>query len=295
MYIMVTWRHLLQEQLCFTCNCRGDSPYIVVGLPMDWTTTYIPGTRLAPQRIREASCNIELYSITTRRSLEDIPVNDLGDAALVYGDTPSSIRRIENIVYGLREDYPDQLYFFLGGEHLVSYPIIRVLSQDIDGIVVFDAHGDLRNEYMGLKYSHATVMRRVAEEFEIPLTIIGVRALSSDEISYLRRGSREGLEVIYVDELSRAYDVLPRGGRVYLSIDMDVVDPGYAPGVSNPEPIGISPADLLSIVGSLVENNKLIAVDLVEVNPLIDVNNVTSILAAKLIIEIIGLTLDGFD
>ncbi len=282
---MVTWRHLLVKDKCLTCNCGEDSSYVVIGLPMDWTTTYMPGTRFAPQSIREASCNIELYSLITGKCLEKLRVNDLGDIALPYGDVYSSIRNIEQVVRGLLEDYRKHIYFFLGGEHLVSYPIIKALRNNIDHVVVFDAHGDLRDEYIGLKYSHATVFKRVLDELSIPVSIIGVRALSSEEIEFIKNNNL--VKVFPPNKITTAK--IPQGKNIYISIDMDVIDPGYAPGVSNPEALGITPHQLIDILTKIISENNIVGIDIVEVNPLRDINNVTSILAAKIIIEIIGL------
>lgn len=286
---MVTWRHLLEGERCFTCNCRDESRYTILGLPMDWTTTYMPGTRFAPDSIREASCNIELYSILAKRDIEDIHVRDLGNVSLVYGDVYSSFERIMKVVEGIREEYSGNTYFFLGGEHSVTYPILKILNDSIDHIIVFDAHGDLRDEYMGLKYSHATVTRRVLEEIGKPVTLIGVRALSKEERRYLEEKTDNNPRIVFIDEYEYFRRFIPGNKNIYVSLDMDVFDPGYAPGVSNPEPLGLTPHQVLTVLGELLSSNRLVGMDVVEVNPLRDVNNITSILAARIIIEVIGL------
>lgn len=292
---MVAWRHLLVDKETFACEYKEDSRYLVLGLPMDWTTTYVPGTRFAPQRIRHASCNIELYSITARKLLEGKGYIDLGDVFLPYGDITASMRNIEQVVRGILGEYPDRKYFFIGGEHLVTLPLIRVLGSEVESIIVFDAHGDLRDEYLGVKYSHATVMRRIIEETRLPIYFIGTRALSEEEHTYI-----ESNNIVVVDplEINMVDDVIKKavaGKKVYISIDMDAVDPSYAPGVSNPEPLGLTPLQLLGIIEKIVKySQNIVGVDIVEVNPLRDVNDVTSILAAKILVEITGL-LDRFD
>ncbi len=293
--MVVAWRHLLVDRETFACEYNENSRYLVLGLPMDWTTTYVPGTRFAPQRIRHASCNIELYSITTRRVLEGKGYVDLGDVFLPNGDIMASVKNIEQVVRGILDEYPDRKYFFIGGEHLVTLPLIRALSKEIESIIVFDAHGDLRDEYLGVKYSHATVMRRIIEETKLPIYFIGTRALSEEEHAYI-----EANNIVVVDplEINRVDEVVKEAvadKKVYISIDMDAIDPSYAPGVSNPEPLGLTPLQLLEITEKIVEYSRsIVGVDIVEVNPLRDVNDVTSILAAKILVEITGL-LDRFD
>ncbi len=295
---MTTWRHLLNESSGFACQESGEGLVGIIGLPMDWTTSYMPGTRFAPRRIRDAACNIELYSVLTGRSLDDYGYIDLGDVALPMGDVAESLRRIEIVARGFREDYPDKVPVFIGGEHLVTYPVVEAVGDGIDYYVVFDAHGDLRDDYLGVKYSHATVNRRIHEDFDIPVIIIGGRAFSKEEVDYI--GGHNDIVVITLrytedtNEALRRIEGLLADRNVYVSIDMDVFDPGYAPGVSNPEPLGLSPMVVLGFLERIVRaSRRIMGFDVVEVNPLRDVNDVTSILAAKLIIEFYGLLLDG--
>jgi agmatinase len=289
---MVTWMHFLEKNMGFACQYNSESRYVIMGIPMDWTTTYMPGTRFAPASIREASCNIELYSLMTGRSIEHISYNDLGDLSLPFGNVPASLGRIERAVRGLREDYAGKTYFFVGGEHLVTLPIIKGLREEVDNLVVFDAHGDLRNDYLGEKLSHASVMRRIAEDTGVKIYIVGVRALSTEEEEYV--GRSDGISIFSSIEAERRREEILSNvnisGNTYISIDMDAIDPAYAPGVSNPEALGLTPITLLSIVREVIRRSKrIVGLDVVEVNPLRDVNNVTSILAAKLIVEAVGM------
>jgi agmatinase len=212
--------------------------------------------------------------------------------SLPFGNTPASLGRIERAVRGLREDYAGKTYFFVGGEHLVTLPIIKGLREEIDNLVVFDAHGDLRNDYLGEKLSHASVMRRIAEDTGVKIYIVGVRALSTEEEEYVRRS--DGISIFSSIEAERRREEILSNinisGNTYISIDMDAIDPAYAPGVSNPEALGLTPITLLSIVREVIRRSKrIVGLDVVEVNPLRDVNNVTSILAAKLIVEAVGM------
>ena len=214
------------------------------------------------------------------------------------GDITSSLNNIEVVVKGLLEEYPGKNYFFIGGEHLITYPVVKAFTnyEDVDALVVFDAHTDLRYEYLGSRINHATVFRRLLEESSLNILYIGSRALSLDELSFIDE-HRDVIKLIdpYTlysadDDLSGIIKNYIGGKKIYLSIDMDVFDPGYAPGVSNPEPLGVDPFIFLKSVNYVIESaSKIIGIDIVEVNPLMDINDITSLLASKIIFEIIAL------
>lgn len=284
---MVVWRHLLQKTSIFGCSENPDSLYIITGIPLDQTTTYKPGTRFAPDHIRLAACNLEFYSLITGKSLEHIGFNDLGNI-IVPPDIERVYENIKTVVKGLFEEYGyEKLYFFLGGEHTITYPILSVLNQEIEQLIVFDAHTDLRNEYLGSKHNHATVMRRIFEEIQIPIIYIGVRALSEEELVFIDR-NRDSIVLCDMNSIFKNECRLDVKDKIYISIDLDAVDPAYAPGVSNPEPLGLSPHNLLVYLTKIIRKANVRGIDITEVNPLVDVNDVTSLLASKIILEIIG-------
>ncbi|OYT40666.1 MAG: agmatinase [Desulfurococcales archaeon ex4484_58] len=284
---MGVWRHLLQKTQVFGCVEQEKSRYLILGIPLDQTTTYKPGTRFAPNAIRNAACNLEFYSMFSDRSLDHIGFIDLGDLVVSPGDLFKAFENIDMVIRGIREEYDDKYLFILGGEHTITYPIIGSLRENIDHIIVFDAHLDLRDEYLGSRYNHATVMRRIIEDYKIPITYFGVRAFSIEEIDYLR-GS-DLITLYSIKDLDRNTSLKLSGGNVYISIDADVLDPSYAPGVSNPEPLGLDCFQLIELLYKVLRHSgKIIGVDLVEVNPLMDINDVTSLTTAKIILEIIG-------
>ena len=262
----------------------------MLGAPMDWTTSYKPGTRFGPKSIRDAVCNLEFFSLVLGKPVEDLVVfNDLGDISLSPGNVVESLERIRRAIKGVREDYTENI-IVLGGEHLVTLPVIETLYDNIDLMIVIDAHLDQRDEYLGNKLSHATVMRRAFEKTSIPIIYIGARAISPEEYDYVKKHSDR--IKIYMphdlrcsDRIKELADAI-RNKKIYLSIDMDGFDPGYAPGVSNPEPIGISGDQLVELLKIINKHSNLIAADIVEVNPLEDINDITSLLAAKLLVEI---------
>lgn len=282
----MAWKTQLSKT-SFACIEDENSPIAILGIPLDHTNTYRPGTRYAPQRIRETACNLELYSLLAEITLEDIGFRDYGDLSLPPGDVSRSIDIIKSIVRNVINEHRG-LVVFLGGEHLLTYPVIQVLREKIDTLVVFDAHLDMREEYMGSRLNHATFLRYIVEE-GVKTIHIGSRAYSKGELEFTE--SRE-ITVINTLETPRGVDRLGDLGRIYISIDMDVFDPSIAPGVSNPEPLGLSHMVFVSILNQLLSKSSgIVGVDVVEVNPLVDHSDITSLLAAKLVIEITGIYL----
>ncbi|MEM1706459.1 MAG: agmatinase [Thermosphaera sp.] len=289
---MEPWKIFIQESIPFACLPRGESMWTLLGIPFDSTTTFKPGSRFAPDHIRTVACNIEFYSILTGLLLEEDCFNDLGNLILPPGDTLKSLELIEDAAKGIRSRYPRSLLIFIGGEHLLTYPIIRGLRKEIDSLVVFDAHLDLRDEYLNSKLNHATFLRRIVENLDVNVIHIGSRAYSREELEFLKDGEVTVLNVLEAmkqEEVVKKLDTIGLG-RTYISVDIDVIDPSFAPGVGNPESLGLNPLTLLSLLKIIYEkSNKVIGFDIVEVNPLVDVNDVTSILASKIILEISAL------
>jgi len=277
----------LSSNKVFGCIHDPRSKYIVLGIPLEQTITYKPGTRMAPTTIRDACCNLELYSIIKRKSIEHIGYNDLGDVVVSPGDLVQTFENISRVVKGVVEEYGESIIYILGGEHLITYPVVKALDKYIDYIIVFDAHTDLRDEYLGSRINHATVFRRIIEDFGKEIIYYGVRALSRDEEKYLI--DNKMVEVNYIDETSPD-NVEELDGSIYISIDMDVFDPSIAPGVGNPEPYGLDTWRFFRIIEKILSlNNNVVGLDIVETNPLNDVNDITSILAAKIILEVTGI------
>ena len=279
----------------FGTQKRFENPlYTILGVPFDSTSSYKAGQRFAPCEIRRASFNIEWNSLLVDEAyLYDVPLEDIGDLAVVHGDQHATLERLAGVIEELVGE--NRIPVVLGGEHLITYGVVKGLRQAGMNpcMVVFDAHFDLRNEYLGLSLSHATVMRRIHERFVPPLIhYIGVRGWEKEEIDYARSRS----EIYYETSLTvkrigpaniaaRLRGTLSECDQVYLSIDMDVFDPSYAPGVANPEALGLSPTDVLLILYELASDERLAGLDLVEVTPTYDPSGITSILASKLLVE----------
>ena len=273
---------------CF--NPKPNTPFILVGAPLDVTASYRPGTRFAPASLRQAACNIEFYSLRSGLDFEDIGVRDLGDIAISPGVVEDNLERIAKVSHEIIEN--GRRLILLGGEHLVAYGVMRGLLRFKPCLLYLDAHFDLRNEYLGLKLSHASTLRRIVELLgPNRVFVVGVRAFTKNELEYaIKHGIRHvtpiQLRLLGLREIARRIKSwMNTCETLYLSVDMDVFDPAYAPGVSNPEADGVDPSSILDLL-YMVLDKRLIGFDVVEVSPPHDVSDITSILAAKIVVEV---------
>lgn len=254
---------------------------VLVGVPMELTVSFRSGTWLGPQRIRQASYGLEEYSADLERDLADYSYYDAGDMVLPLGSLRENLYRIGHTTGQIVKN--DKLPFFLGGEHLISLPVIKEVAKKNPGLAVvhFDAHADLREDYLGERYSHATVMRRVAELIGGKnIYQFGIRSGTRDELQYAR-GSTNMYKNKVIEPLSENISFL-KDKPVYISLDIDVVEPAYAPGTGTAEPGGCSSQEILQAL-YLLGGLNVVGFDLVEVNPLYDPSERTALLAAKLV------------
>lgn len=256
----------------------------VFGVPFDATTTFRPGARFGPTTIRQAYLNIEVYSPRLGLDPEGIGVEDLGDLRLT-GDGEYMAQSVERLMGEVASD--DDTCGVLGGEHTLTFGAYSALHKDT-ALVIFDGHLDLRDEFAGLKLSHATHLRRLIEKVGAEAMVhVGSRAASPEEWKF---ADSVGLSIISTqticavggaEKLLRTF--LDDFERVYVSIDLDVLDPAFAPGVGNPEPAGLSTHQLLDFLYT-IKGKRLVAFDIVEFTPLYD-NGTTAAVAAKLLAE----------
>ncbi|MBZ4653079.1 MAG: speB [Peptococcaceae bacterium] len=256
---------------------------VLVGLPMDFTVSLRPGTRMGPQQIRNVSFGIEDYSVYLDRSLNDISFYDAGDVALPFGNVAGSLQRMEEVAAKIFADKKFPL--FLGGEHLVTYPLIKACHKFYPDLVVihFDAHADLREDYEGEEQSHATVINKVAKLLG-PKRVyqFGIRSGIKEEFEFAKEYTH-----MYVDEIFPALEKVVgelKDRPVFVTLDIDVVDPAFAPGTGTPEPGGCTARELLSAIHTMKTLN-VVGMDIVEVSPLNDESERTAFLAAKLVRE----------
>ncbi len=259
------------------------------GVPYDRTCTYKPGSRFGPAALRDVSANLELYSVRSNLDLESIPVNDLGDVDTVES-LPDTLERVSTV---WSEVYSDHKFpIMVGGEHSITKAPFDVLNEDI-GLINFDAHLDLRDEFLGERLSHATFMRRITEKIgPNHLMEIGVRAFTKAELDFCHQSD---VSLIYVKEIrknstekiaDKIRSFASRFKQTYVTIDIDVLDPAFAPGVGNPEPDGVTTDELLSMVDASLGTNT-IGLDLVEVCPPLD-SGQTAAVGAKVIFEAVA-------
>jgi len=275
---------------------REKAIFSVIGIPFDSTSSFRPGSRFAPLYIRLASQSIELFSLRSLVNVEEIPIVDEGDIAVAHGDASRTLTVVENVVSEIASG--GRRLIAIGGEHTVTVGVVRGLVRAFDGdicLLCLDAHGDFRTEYLGVKYSHACVMRRIYELLGAHrVVLLGTRALSFDEYKDLRStGVRyftsHQVRALGFREVGRSVGkALEECARIYISIDLDVLDPAYAPGVSTPEPEGLSPSDLLDVI-QVITDERVVGFDVVEVSPPYDQSLTTSAVAAKIINELIAM------
>ncbi len=259
------------------------------GVPYDKTSTYRAGSRFAPGALRDVSANLELYSIRSGIDLEGVPVHDMGDVDVVE-DLEETLQRVKAVVTEIIQ--AKKLPIMAGGEHSITRAAVESLPKDL-GLINFDAHLDMRDEFLGEKLSHATFMRRVAEYLGPDhIMEVGTRAFSKPELDFCKK---EGVTIVTPLDLRkdgidktgrRVSSFLGRFRHAYVTVDIDVLDPAFAPGVGNPEPDGLSTDELLSLVGSSMVRN-LSGLDLVEVSPQLD-SGQTAAVGAKVILEAVA-------
>lgn len=267
----------------------NESRYVVVGVPYDHTSTYRAGSRFAPRAIRDASLNIETYSLRTGVDIEHVPIHDAGDLHVV-DDVSETLNRLSQVTKDLLSGR--KVPVFIGGEHTITLGPVRSLPKSV-GVVSFDAHGDLRDEYGGGKLSHATVLRRITEVVGTDgVLVCGVRALCKEEVDFIEQHKVQKMTTWEVRELGlakaaqRVKAFTQKFQYTYLTIDTDVLDPAFAPGVANPEFDGLTPEELLSLA-TTVADERMIGFDVVEVCPNYD-TGATAVAAARIMFEVIA-------
>lgn len=256
----------------------GPDDLVLLGCPLDATSSFRGGTRFAPESVRRASWTLETYSPYLKLDLEDVLFRDEGNLELRQGDLGYSLDLIESASAGIAGRGGRAL--ILGGEHLITLPILKAVK-GVHGpikVIHFDAHCDLRDEYEGQKLSHATVMKRVKELNGLEIASIGVRSGTRQEFGELvQAGSPHELAAR-----------LKRREPVYLTFDLDVFDPSLAPGVTTPEPGGLFFNEIMEYF-RVLQGMNIVGADIVELSPDYDTTFVSSIAAAKVAREILML------
>ena len=258
---------------------------IFFGAPFDSTTSYRPGTRFGSAAIRKESYGIETYSPYQDQDLEDAPVLDIGDLELCFGSAEKALDAIETQTREILQ--LSKRPFMIGGEHLVTLGAVRAVAEQYPDlhIIHFDAHADLRDDYLGAPLSHACVIRRCWELVgDGRIFQFGIRSGEKSEFQWghshvkTQLFSFEGLEQV-VASLS--------GKPVYFTVDLDVLDPSVFPGTGTPEPGGVSFEDLRKAVTLVCSKTRVVGCDVNELSPHYDQSGVSTITACKIIREML--------
>ena len=254
-----------------------DAQIVMFGCPFDGTSSYRPGSRFAPPAIRQVSDGIETYSPILKADLEDINFADAGDLNLPFGDVEKALDITYRMASALYAN--GQIPAALGGEHLLTLPLFKaaVEAHPEAVIVQFDAHLDMRNNYLGVTFSHATVMRRISEMVEASRILqVGPRSGTRDEFQF-----SESLGVLRPATVTAKEIQKWIGGKpIYVTVDLDVLDPSVLPGTGTPEPGGVSFSTLETWLSGLA-GCQWIGWDVMELSPMLDASQVSSVVAAK--------------
>ncbi len=266
----------------------NESEFVIVGVPFDKTSSFRAGTSEGPEYIRKSSYCFEPYMMEYDVSLNDLDIYDLGDLDLRELNTPEEMGEV--VKQNIKDIISDQKNLIvLGGEHSITPFVVESLKKRYSKLetLILDAHLDFRDTYECMKRSHATCTRRVSEVVGMDnITVAGVRSISDGESRETKLPkyytSREILQdKLVLDEIIDGLD-----SPLYISIDMDVLDPSYAPGVGNPEPFGLTSIHVKKLISTI--SDKVVGMDIMEANPKYDSSELTSNLAARLAYEYIG-------
>ncbi|ADC49482.1 agmatinase, arginase superfamily [Alkalihalophilus pseudofirmus OF4] len=265
-----------------------DAKAVIYGMPMDWTVSFRPGSRFGPNRIREASLGLEEYSPYMDKHLEEVNYFDAGDIPLPFGNAARSLDMVEEYVDKLLAD--GKFPIGLGGEHLLSWPIFKSMNKKYDNMAIIhiDAHADLREEYEGEVLSHSTPIRKACGLIG-PENVysFGIRSGMREEFQFAKESGMHMSKFEVAEPLKKVLPTLA-GRNVYVTIDIDVLDPSCAPGTGTAEAGGITSKELLDAIMAIADSNiNIIGADLVEVAPAYDPTEQTQITASKMIREII--------
>ena len=267
------------------CDAEYDeSKTVIFGAPFDSTTSYRPGTRFASSAMRNDSFGIETYSPYQDKDILDARIFDGGDLELCFGNPESALSDIYDLTKKILSD--EKLPLMIGGEHLVTLGAVRAAAEKYPelNIIHFDAHADLRDDYLGQKLSHACVMRRCHEILgDGRIFQFGIRSGDREEFYwgknhvYTNKFNFDGLDEVVLSL---------KGKPVYFTLDLDVLDPSCFPGTGTPEAGGVSFNELMWAVKKLTALN-VVGIDVNELSPMLDQSGASTALACKLLREIL--------
>lgn len=266
-------------------NKYKNSQAVLFGSPFDGTASFKSGARFAPSVMREDSWALETYSPYQDKDLDDLELFDSGDLELPFGDKKRVLKLIEKTTTQILKD--NKIPIMIGGEHLVTLGVVRALAKKYDDlhIIHFDAHTDLRESYLGEKLSHATVIKRVYDIVgENKIHQFCIRSGTKKEFEWAKKHTN--LEKFTADILVETIVTLEKK-NVYITIDLDVLDPSIFSGTGTPEAGGISFDYLMSCIYAMSKLDNVVGFDLVELAPQHDLSGVSTAVACKVLRELV--------
>jgi agmatinase len=263
--------------------CFDDSGIVAFGAGFDGTATYRPGSRFGPQAVRSEFYGLETYSPSLDRDLTDLSVCDGGDLELPFGNTEAALDIIQKTAAEITA--AGKKPFMIGGEHLITLPAFKAVLEKYPGLCLlhFDAHTDLREEYLGERLSHSSVVRRIWDIIgDGRIWQLGIRSGMKEEFAWSGEGHTHmrPFDLSGTGEAAEALADAP----VYLTVDLDVLDPSAFPGTGTPEPGGVSFNELQGALCQL-RNLNIVAADMTELAPGLDPSGISTITACKVMRE----------
>ncbi|ABR54802.1 putative agmatinase [Methanococcus vannielii SB] len=259
-----------------------NSKYVIFGIPFDATTSYKPGARFGPDEVRGASWGLETFSPILKKDLIDLKICDKYNIS-IEGNQETIINRAYLAAKNIMEN--GKVPVMIGGEHSVTYPMIKAVKDVYSDFIIihFDAHCDLRNSYNGNEQSHASVIRR-SYDFTKDIFQFGIRSGDREEWEFGWENTNISMNMPTKTDIEKIKEL---NKPIYITIDIDVLDPAFVPGTGTPEPCGFSPKELIESLYLLKElKDRIVGFDVVEVSPHYDLGKITSVTAAKIIREL---------
>lgn len=265
----------------------NESEIVLFGAPFDSTTSYRPGARFGSQAIRNESYGLETYSPYQGKDLTDYKIFDSGDLELPIGDTEKVLAEIQDCTEIILSS--GKIPFMIGGEHLVTLGSVRAAAEKYPDlhIIHFDAHADLRDDYLGAKLSHACVLRRCWEVLgDGRITQFGIRSGDREEWRWGKEHVTTHPFIVDMEVLQETLRKL-EGKPVYFTLDLDVLDPSVFPGTGTPEPGGISFEELRRAVTQICSAARIVGCDVNELSPALDASGASTAVACKIVREML--------
>ena len=265
----------------------NEAEFVIFGVPYDKTSSFRPGANQAPKEIRQSSWNFETYNLKTGNDLREIKFHDYGNLDVINDSPKEMIKKVKEFTSMLlsKNKFP----IALGGEHSLTPGIVQAFSKDV-AVLSLDAHIDFRQQYENEPYNHACTIRRISDYVNIKnIAVLGIRSTEKEEFEDAKKQNLFYIDAFDIKKsgIRKALDetkVFLKNKEIYLTLDIDVIDPAYAPGTSTPEPFGLTPFDILECIECF--SSQLVGFDVVEVCPPYDKGETAS-LAAKFVRYII--------